>query len=355
MKKIYLIFCLIVSLSIIYITSAYAVNIAKGYIYLQVEEHGEAWYVYPGDGKRYYLGRPEDAFTVMQKLALGATHDYLVNTTTFPKRLSGTILLDTGAHGEAYYIYPGDLKKYYLGRPTDAFAIMRNLGKGITNADIMSVSVGDITNAKIANPPADATVANPNTKILLNVPFTSQAPFGNWKDMRQEDGCEEASALMAVSWARGESLSASKALEQIIAISDFEQKKYGEYRDISAADTVLWIFNDYFGFKNVEFKKSVSLSDIISELKNGKVIIVPMNGQVLNNPHFTSPGPVHHMLVIKGYDPVRNVFITNDPGTRYGQSYEYDANHLYSAIRDYPTGYHKTSNTIEKNMIVVWE
>ncbi|MDD5032253.1 MAG: hypothetical protein PHR36_04415, partial [Patescibacteria group bacterium] len=37
-----------------------------GYILLQVEAHGEAWYVYPTDGKAYYLGRPADALKVMQ-------------------------------------------------------------------------------------------------------------------------------------------------------------------------------------------------------------------------------------------------------------------------------------------------
>lgn len=39
-----------------------------GKIFIQVEAHGEAWYVNPVDAKRYYLGRPEDAFAVLQVL-----------------------------------------------------------------------------------------------------------------------------------------------------------------------------------------------------------------------------------------------------------------------------------------------
>lgn len=43
-------------------------NKQKGKILLQVEENGEAWYVNPGDGKRYFLGRPADAFRVMRDI-----------------------------------------------------------------------------------------------------------------------------------------------------------------------------------------------------------------------------------------------------------------------------------------------
>lgn len=41
-------------------------NSQKGRILLQVEGNGEAWYVSPGDGKRYFLGRPADAFRIMR-------------------------------------------------------------------------------------------------------------------------------------------------------------------------------------------------------------------------------------------------------------------------------------------------
>ena len=39
--------------------------------------------------------------------------------------------------------------------------------------------------------------------------------------------------------------------------------------------------------------------------------------------YYAHPGPVRHMLLIKGYDGERGVFITNDPGTRHGESFEY--------------------------------
>lgn len=40
----------------------------KGKILLAVEKNGEAWYVNPADGKRYFLGAPADAFKLMRSV-----------------------------------------------------------------------------------------------------------------------------------------------------------------------------------------------------------------------------------------------------------------------------------------------
>jgi hypothetical protein len=47
-------------------------------------------------------------------------------------------------HGRAYYVNPVDLKMHYLGRPADAFSVMRNLGLGITNANLRQITVGEL-------------------------------------------------------------------------------------------------------------------------------------------------------------------------------------------------------------------
>ncbi|MFZ2310895.1 MAG: C39 family peptidase [Patescibacteria group bacterium] len=318
-----------------------------GYILLQVEQNGEAWYVYPTNGNRYFLGRPDDAFAIMKKLALGATHDYITNTETFPARLSGLILLDVERNGEAYYIYPKDNKKYYLGRPADAFAIMSNLGQGISTDGLASISIGNLNTT--------SAPTNVSGKVLQNVPFTSQAPYGKWSDLRQEDGCEEASSLMAVKWARNEKLTSEEALKEILGSSDYTLKKYQEYRDLSITDTLNWVIKDYFNYNNAAISKDITLDKIITELTKGNVIIAPINGQIVGNPYFVAPGPINHMLVIRGYDPEKKVFITNDPGTRHGNLYEYDAQVLYKAIRNYPTGAHEPNNEINKDVIVVWK
>jgi hypothetical protein len=124
--------------------SAYSLRRYKGYIFLQVQQNGEAYYYHPLDEKRYYLGRPSDAFTIMRKLSLGATHSFIHNNTYFPEHVVGRILLDVEKNGEAYYIYPKDRKKYYLGRPADAYRIMRELGLGITDDNLSKISVASI-------------------------------------------------------------------------------------------------------------------------------------------------------------------------------------------------------------------
>ena len=46
-------------------------NSLKGKILLQVEKHGEAWYVNPKDGKRYYMTDGNAAYDIMRFLSLG--------------------------------------------------------------------------------------------------------------------------------------------------------------------------------------------------------------------------------------------------------------------------------------------
>lgn len=130
----------------------------SGRILLDVERNGEAWYVYPEDNRRYYLGRPADAFRVMRDLGLGISEEKFKtivpevviatsdSTSTAAKvdegllkKLSGKIVLQVEKNGEAWYINSTDQKPYYLGRPADAFRIMRELGLGITSEDLAKV------------------------------------------------------------------------------------------------------------------------------------------------------------------------------------------------------------------------
>jgi len=48
-----------------------------GKIFLQVEKAGQAWYINPVDNKKYFLGRPADAFSIMKGLGLGITDNDL--------------------------------------------------------------------------------------------------------------------------------------------------------------------------------------------------------------------------------------------------------------------------------------
>ena len=121
----------------------------SGYILLDVERNGEAWYINPANNQRYYLGRPIDAFKIMRELGLGINEMNFQKLAqegmpidgdlALAKKLSGKILIRTEKLGEAWYIYPKNLKKYYLGRPSDAFKIMRELGLGITRENLAKI------------------------------------------------------------------------------------------------------------------------------------------------------------------------------------------------------------------------
>jgi hypothetical protein len=198
--------------------------------------------------------------------------------------------------------------------------------------------------------PAQATSDN----LILPVPFTSQAPTGEWKDQRQQDGCEEAAAAMAMAWVGSEkNIKPADWRLRILILSTFEKKKYGEYRDVALPDIVNWLFKDYFDYQSVEIKAVGSAADILHELEQGKIVLTPMNGRALKNPNFSGLGPERHMILIKGYDYRTKEFITNDPGTRRGENYRYSEKIIFNAIRPYQTGYHKPFGKLSREMIVV--
>lgn len=115
-----------------------------GKILLEVEKKGEAWYVNPENSKRYFLGRPDDAFAVMRSLGLGISEvDFKKFNNRAPEKLAGRILIRAEHKGEAYYVYPNNLKLYYLGRPADAFKVMRELGLGIGSSNLEKVAKSD--------------------------------------------------------------------------------------------------------------------------------------------------------------------------------------------------------------------
>lgn len=113
----------------------------SGRILLQVESKGEAWYVNPKDQKRYYLGRPDDAYNVMRRLSLGISEKEFASWAKgAPAWAKGGLYLRPESHGEAYYV-DFNQRWHYLGRPLDAWQLLRSQGLGITNSDLNQISV----------------------------------------------------------------------------------------------------------------------------------------------------------------------------------------------------------------------
>lgn len=113
----------------------------KGRLLVQVEAQGQAWYLEPVTGFRYFLSRPEKAWEMMRRFGLGVKHETIENKDF--SRLKGRILIDVEDLGRAYYIDPTSVQAHYLGRPADAFGIMRQLGLGIKNSDLNKLPIGN--------------------------------------------------------------------------------------------------------------------------------------------------------------------------------------------------------------------
>lgn len=201
--------------------------------------------------------------------------------------------------------------------------------------------------------PPKARIPVSSSAVLLDVPFTPQAPFGNWADLRQEDGCEEASALMAVRWARWELLTPEEAEREIIKISDYELATYGNFKETSIRDTAERILRGYFQYENFEVRHNIGTEDIKAEINRGNAVIIAVDGQKLANPFYTPPGPRDHMVVVRGYDPATKEFIVNDPGTKRGEKFRYSESVLQNALQDYPTGEHEPITQKVGAMIIV--
>ncbi|MCD6270289.1 C39 family peptidase [bacterium] len=171
-------------------------------------------------------------------------------------------------------------------------------------------------------------------EINLEIPFILQAPFSDWSYPFNHT-CEEAAVLMAHYYLEGKTIiEPAVARKELLALVEYEKKNYGFHEDTSTEQTAQLI-RDYYGYK-VKVYYDISLEDIKKELARGNPVIVPTAGRLLNNPYFTPPGPIYHMLVVKGYTPTE--FITNDPGTKRGADYSYSYQVLEKAIHDWNNG-----------------
>src|SRR3989338_1364218 len=160
--------------------------------------------------------------------------------------------------------------------------------------------------------------------------FTSQAPFAVW-DHSHNKSCEEASILMAYAWARGLALNPAFSDVELKKIADWEIAKFGFFESTMAEQTAQ-VAREFYGLK-VDLLENTIVKQIKKELVSGNLVVMGMVGRWLGNPHFKAPGPIYHMLVIKGYD--ENGFFTNDPGTLYGKNYYYSYATIMKAAHDW--------------------
>ena len=169
-------------------------------------------------------------------------------------------------------------------------------------------------------------------KYLLDMPFYSQAPLGKW-DAVHENTCEEASVLNAGLYLLGKKISSAGFDNEMMNIIGIEKKLSINFTDSTIAETKQFSEAYFTGKLQAKIINDPTAGQIESEIATGNPVIVPLAGRDIGNPNFTPPGPIYHMLVIKGYDSQN--FITNDVGTRKGNSYVYKKDVIMRNIHDW--------------------
>lgn len=168
--------------------------------------------------------------------------------------------------------------------------------------------------------------------INLAVPFASQAPLGIW-DAFTEETCEEASFLMVYEYYQG---ALEGSIDPATADADFRAMvavEEGLGFGLSISSEQFISFAQTYNGTVARVVEDPSADDLRALLAAGHPVIIPAFGRNLGNPFFTGEGPLYHMLVLRGYTPT--TFITNDPGTRHGENYQYATDVLMSAIGDW--------------------
>lgn len=194
----------------------------------------------------------------------------------------------------------------------------------------------DVTNAT----PSDQPPVNLPAAVLLPVPFTPQAPLGNWA--QRQHTCEEASLTMVDRYLRGDHSgglidphTADATINEISGwkpVQDMRVQQLGEM-----AQTHLgWAFK-ILAIDRLTMKQQLAL---------GRPLIFGVRTHGLGNPnypgyssHFEQTGwSVSHYLVVTGYDQ-NDTFVLNDPGLTRGHGYHISFDQLVHAVDDLDQAY----------------
>jgi hypothetical protein len=178
-------------------------------------------------------------------------------------------------------------------------------------------------------------------KVILQVPFSAQAPTNNWS--RNED-CEETSITMANAFLTNttqDKLPARAAQEAINNLKKWENANLG-YNIDTGADATERMAKGAFGL-TIKQISNFTKEDLKKELADGHPILLPINAKLLGSPQYLNDGPTYHMIVIRGFKG--DTFIVNDPGTNNGDGNEYSFAILQKASADWDNA----TQTIDSN------
>ena len=168
-------------------------------------------------------------------------------------------------------------------------------------------------------------------QVNLLVPFAMQAPFSDWS-MPYQEACEEAALILTSKYLNNEKIDKKIMQKEILSLIEWEKKRFGLFTDTNLNEIQI-MAEEYFKLKP-EISGDISIANIKKQLSAGNLILAPAAGRELKNPFFKQPGPLYHLLLIRGY--MGDDFIVNDVGIGRGFGYKYKMQTLISAIHDLP-------------------
>lgn len=225
-----------------------------------------------------------------------------------------------------------NLRDWYIEQTKEPVPVEKTV-TDFVNITVENTNINDNININTAVNVTPENITIPDT-INLAIPFTSQAPNANW-ELPYQEACEEASMLMAGRFLQNRSINgAADADAAILELVDYNANTLHYPIDMTAEETAHSI-EQLYEF-DTELIYDFAWDDVKRALVQGYAVIIPAAGRQLGNPNYTAPGPLYHMLVIKGYTTKK--IITNDPGTRHGANYQYSYDTLYNAAHDWNDG-----------------
>jgi hypothetical protein len=193
-------------------------------------------------------------------------------------------------------------------------------------------------NITVEKPSPSPSSAPAGGAILLPVPFTTQAPLGDWA--KHQESCEEANLAQVSAFYAGdhspvlEPHSADRTITSLVA---WQVKSWGSEDDLT--DLRLGqLAQGYYGYDYQVLR--LTDSGMQAQLHAGHPVILGVTTHGLGNPHYPNyeahylqPGySVSHFITIVGYDGAN--FILNDPGITAGHGYPVSFQQLAFAVRN---------------------
>lgn len=182
----------------------------------------------------------------------------------------------------------------------------------------------------------DEDVIPKANKVIIPVPYISEAPEGDWSG-NWVNACEEATIAMVEAFYMGEkSVSIASAKATLLKLFKEEDELYGSNKNADAKQ-IQEIITFHSSF-NATIKSNPTQKDIKNEIDEGRPVISLHRGFDLKNPNipFSPTKSSYHTVVIVGYDDVSKEYITHDPGDDTdGPGHRYDYDLFMNSIHDY--------------------